>query len=58
MATDGKVFTLFIVGLCVGVGASGQSLPNLFPLPDGSGFVETYDVNNSSISLSGAFFNR
>ena len=36
--------------------ASGQSLPNLSPLPNGSGFVETYHVNNAPISLTGAFF--
>src|SRR5579859_5064081 len=33
-----------------------QSLPNLFPLPNGSGFVETYNTNNTSIDLTGAFF--
>jgi hypothetical protein len=36
--------------------ASGQSLPNLFPLPNRSGFVETYNVHNAPISLKGAFF--
>jgi len=36
--------------------ASGQSLPNLFPLPNRSGFLETYNVNHAPISLSGAFF--
>ena len=36
--------------------ASGQSLPNLFPLPNHSGFVETYNVHNAPISLKGAFF--
>jgi cytochrome c peroxidase len=35
---------------------SAQSLPNLFPLLDSSGFVETYNVNNTSIGLNGAFF--
>lgn len=35
---------------------SGQTLPNLFPLPNSSGFAETYNVNNTSISLNGAFF--
>jgi hypothetical protein len=35
---------------------SAQSLPNQFPLLDSSGFVETYNVNNTSISLNGAFF--
>jgi hypothetical protein len=33
-----------------------QSLPNLFPFPDPNGFVETYNVNNTSIDLTGAFF--
>jgi cytochrome c peroxidase len=35
---------------------SAQSLPNQFPLLDSSGFVETYNVNNTSIALNGAFF--
>jgi hypothetical protein len=33
-----------------------QSLPNLFPLPNASGFVETYNINNTSIDLTGPFF--
>jgi len=33
-----------------------QSLPNLFALPNGSGFVETYNINNTSIDLTGPFF--
>ncbi len=42
---------------CLLAGAlSAQSLPNLFPLPDASGFLETYNVNNAPISLTGAFF--
>ena len=49
-------FAVAIWGLGGGMGASGQSLPNLFPIPDSSGFVETYNVNNTSIGLSGAFF--
>ena len=36
--------------------ASGQSLPNLFPLPNQSGLLETYNVNRAPISLTGAFF--
>jgi hypothetical protein len=35
---------------------NAQSLPNLFPLPNGSGLLETYNVNNKPISLNGAFF--
>lgn len=33
-----------------------QALPNLFPLPNPSGFVETYNINNSAIDLTGPFF--
>jgi hypothetical protein len=33
-----------------------QSLPNIFPLPDPRGFVETYNINNASIDLTGPFF--
>jgi cytochrome c peroxidase len=36
--------------------ASAQSLPNLFPFPNGSGILETYNVNNAPLSLTGAFF--
>ena len=36
--------------------ASGQSLPNLFPLPNRSGWLETYNVKHAPISLTGAFF--
>ena len=36
--------------------ANGQSLPNLFPLPNRSGLLETYNVNHAPISLTGAFF--
>src|SRR5580692_4847180 len=45
-----------IVG-SISVGSlSAQSLPNQFPLLDSSGFVETYNINNTPISLNGAFF--
>jgi cytochrome c peroxidase len=33
-----------------------SSLPNLFPIPNGSGFLETYNVHNAPISLTGPFF--
>src|SRR5579871_4756882 len=32
------------------------SVPNLFPLPDPSGFVETYTLDNTGIDLAGPFF--
>jgi cytochrome c peroxidase len=37
-------------------GLTGQSLPNLFPLPDPTGAVETYNINNTVIDLTGPFF--
>lgn len=36
--------------------AHAQVLPNLFPLPNGSGLVETYNIHGGPISLTGAFF--
>jgi cytochrome c peroxidase len=45
-----------LMGVIMGTPASAQSLPNLSPLPNGSGFLETYNVNNAPISLTGAFF--
>lgn len=33
-----------------------QTLPNSFPLPNESGFVETYNINKTDIKLTGAFF--
>ena len=36
--------------------ATAQSLPNSFPLLNGSGFLETYNINNTSIDLTGPFF--
>jgi cytochrome c peroxidase len=51
------VTTKFLfIGAAIAVMTNGQSLPNLFPLPNGSGLLETYNVNNQPISLSGAFF--
>ena len=41
--------------LAGGIGGA-QSLPNLLPLPNRSGFLETYNVNNTPIKLTGAFF--
>jgi hypothetical protein len=36
--------------------AQATSLPNLFPLLNSSGFVETYNLNNTAIDLTGPFF--
>lgn len=46
----------FIVGALTGTFLAAQSLPNRSPLPNPSGFLETYNINNTSIDLTGAFF--
>ena len=57
-----ETFVVRLAGLAVlwlaaaGAAASAQTLPDSFPLLDGSGFVETHNVNNAAIDLSGAFF--
>src|SRR5215831_2484587 len=45
-----------IAGSALTMAASGQSLPNLFPILNGSGFLETYNTTNQPIDLSGPFF--
>jgi cytochrome c peroxidase len=46
-----------LIGVFVAsLAASGQSLPNLFPLPNGSGFLETNNAGNGPIDLTGPFF--
>lgn len=48
--------TFLVVGV-MGTPARAQStLPNLFPFPDETGFVETYNIDHGPISLTGAFF--
>ena len=50
-------FIIFLVILCIAPSVRSQSsLPNLLPIPDASGLVETYNVHNAPISLTGAFF--
>lgn len=51
-----KVIGSVIGSLLIGLTANGQSLPNLFPLPNASGLLETYNINNSPIDLTGPFF--
>jgi cytochrome c peroxidase len=48
--------TALIGSLLLGLAASGQSLPNLFPLPNGAGMLETRNAGNGPIDLSGPFF--
>lgn len=51
-----QIIAVFITGMSMGLSAGAQSLPNKTPFPNGSGFLETYNVNNAPISLTGAFF--
>jgi cytochrome c peroxidase len=51
----GRIAALITAGL-VATTATSQLLPNLLPLPNPSGWLETYNVNNAPISLTGAFF--
>ena len=51
-----KIIVLLIVGFIGGLSTSAQSLPNNTPFPNGSGFLTTYNVHNTPISLTGAFF--
>lgn len=51
-----KVIGSVIGSLLIGLTANGQSLPNLFPLPNASGLLETYNINNAPIDLTGPFF--
>ena len=51
-----KHIGVLITTLTMATSATPQSLPNQFPLPNGSGLLETYNINNAPISLTGAFF--
>jgi len=50
-----RIAALIAIGL-VTTTAMSQSLPNLLPLRNPSGWLETYNVNNAPINLTGAFF--
>ncbi len=47
-------YTAFVLGLSYVL--SGQALPNLFPLPNASGLLETYNIGGRPIDLTGPFF--
>jgi cytochrome c peroxidase len=51
-----KALVIVIGGLLGGFAAKSQSLPNLFPFPNASGLLETYNTANQPIDLSGPFF--
>src|SRR5215472_4946472 len=47
----------FLLGALIsGLMAQAQSLPNLFPIPDASGLLETYNAGDKPIDLKGPFF--
>jgi hypothetical protein len=52
----GKAVVCTIGGLLTGLAASGQSLPNRFSLPNGSGLLETQNAGGGPIDLTGPFF--
>jgi hypothetical protein len=52
----GKAVVCTIGGLLTGLAVSGQSLPNRFPLPNGSGILETQNAGGGPIDLTGPFF--
>ena len=47
---------LLLSGALSGVASQGQSLPNLFPIPNASGLLETYNAGGKPIDLTGPFF--
>jgi cytochrome c peroxidase len=47
---------IIIVAVLAALSGNGQSLPSLFPLPNSSGFVATYNTANEPIDLTGPFF--
>src|SRR5215831_17202871 len=48
---------LFISGALISsLMAQAQSLPNLFPIPNASGLLETYNAGDKPIDLKGPFF--
>src|SRR6516165_3039239 len=57
MSRKVKVALLFVIGsLFTGSIVKGQSLPNLFPFPNASGVLETYNTAEGPIDLTGPFF--
>ncbi len=51
-----KIIAVLFVGLIAGLSTGAQSLPNKTPFPNASGFLETYNIHNAPISLTGPFF--
>ena len=54
MAFNAKFVSALV--LCGSFVAAGQSLPNLFPFPNASGLLETYNAGGKPIDMTGPFF--
>jgi cytochrome c peroxidase len=54
MNTNAVKWTMLVTGILLG--ANGQSLPNLFPLPDATGLIETNNSAGGPIQETGPFF--
>jgi cytochrome c peroxidase len=54
MSTNAIKWTMLVTGILLG--ANGQSLPNLFPLPDATGLIETNNSAGGPIQETGPFF--
>jgi len=52
----GKAVACAMGGLLTGLAASEQSLPNLYPFRNASGWLETQNAGNGPIDLTGPFF--
>ena len=51
-----RVFVFVICSFLSNLAATGQTLPNLFPFPNGPGLLQTYNAQGKPIGLSGPFF--
>jgi cytochrome c peroxidase len=47
---------VLVVSALSGSGASAQSLPNLYPFPNATGVLETFNAGGKPIDLTGPFF--
>jgi cytochrome c peroxidase len=54
MRTNAIKWTVLVTGILLG--ANGQSLPNVFPLPDATGLIETNNSGGGPIQETGPFF--
>ena len=45
-----------VLSICLMGMSNAQTLPNLFPFPNGSGVLETQNAGGRPIDLSGPFF--